>query len=253
MTLEVISPKKHIAKRAIIMAAGIGQRMQPITLKIPKPLIVVNGTRMIDSIIKGLYENGITEIYIVVGYLKEQFQNLLNEYQGIKLIENPYFESCNNISSLYVAREYLEDCIIMDGDQIIYNTNILSKEFQRSGYCSIWTDIETKEWLQIVTDGIVTECSRTGGKNGWQLVSVSFWSKEDGEKLREKICYEFETNKNIKIYWDDIALFCYPNDFRLGIRPISKSDIIEIDSFKELLEIDESYSQDFYKNEKIEG
>ena len=61
------------AKRAIIMAAGKGERMHPLTEKTPKPLIRVNGRRMIDSVIEGLRENGITEIYVVVGHLKEQF------------------------------------------------------------------------------------------------------------------------------------------------------------------------------------
>lgn len=71
----------HKVERAIILAAGIGKRMNPVTLKTPKPLVKVNGVRMIDTIIKALYDNGITEIYIVVGYLKEQFSEVLKEYQ----------------------------------------------------------------------------------------------------------------------------------------------------------------------------
>ena len=61
------------AERAIIMAAGLGNRMRPVTLTTPKPLVKVNGVRMIDTVIQGLHENGITEIYIVVGSLQQQY------------------------------------------------------------------------------------------------------------------------------------------------------------------------------------
>ena len=63
-------------KRAIILAAGKGTRLQPLTFDTPKPLIMVNGKRMIDTIIEGLHDNGIFEIYVVVGHLKEKFNCL---------------------------------------------------------------------------------------------------------------------------------------------------------------------------------
>lgn len=234
---------KNRVKRAIIMAAGFGNRMKPVTLKTPKPLVRVNGVRMIDTVINGLHENGIYEIYIVVGYLKEQFQTLTDEYEGITLIENPYYRECNNISSLYVARDHIEEAMILDGDQIIYNNKILSPEFERSGYNSVWTDGQTDEWLQTVENGVVTSCSRTGGKGGWQLYSISRWTKEDGLRLKKHIELEFETNKNRQIYWDDVALFCYPEEYELGIRPMKKEDIIEVDDLNELIALDKSYEK----------
>ncbi len=233
----------HYVKRAIIMAAGKGERMHPLTEKTPKPLIRVNGQRMIESVIESLRENGITEIYIVVGYLKEQFAFLEERWPGVRLIENPYYETCNNISSLYAARAHLEDCMILDGDQILFNKKILAPLFERSGYNAVWTEEETNEWLLRVQDGVVTGCSRTGGRGGWQLYSISRWTAEDGRRLRAHLELEFEVKKNRQIYWDDVALFCHPEEYQLGIFPMEKGDIIEIDSLEELALADGTYQK----------
>lgn len=229
--------------KAIIMAAGLGKRMNPITLQTPKPLIRVNGIRIIETVIDALHKNGVYEIYVVIGHLKEQFAELEKEYPGVKLIHNPFYATCNNIASLYVAREHLGNAIIIDGDQIIRNEKALSPEYEYSGYNSVWVEEETSEWLQTTAEnGIVTSCSRTGGSEGWQLFSVSRWSIEDGAKLRRHIEIEFEEKNNTQIYWDDVPMFCYPQEYTLKIWPMNKDDIIEVDTVEELAAIDRTYS-----------
>ena len=210
----------NTVKRAIIMAAGKGTRMRPITNTIPKPLVKVNGKRMIDTVIGALHEQGIHEIYVVVGYLKEMFAELKADYPEINIVENPYF----------------------DGDQLIYNSEILHPEFTRSGYACIPVENGTDEWLMQVDDnGVVTSCSRTGGQKGWQLFSISRWTKEDGQQLKRHLEIEFEEKKNHDIYWDDVAMFCYPEEYEMGIYPMQEGDIVEIDSLEELVAVDDSY------------
>lgn len=230
-------------RRAIIMAAGIGSRLRPITLHTPKPLVKVHGVRMIDTVLRGLLEQGIAEIYIVVGYRKERFAALKRDYPQIKLIENPYYAECNNISSLFAARQHLEDAMILDGDLIIRNPAVLSPVFERSGYNAIWTDGQTEEWLMQAENGMVRSCSRTGGSGGWQLFSISRWTQDDGRKLKRLLELEFLEKRNRQIYWDDVPMFCHFQEFQLQVYPMQPEDVIEIDSFAELAALDAAYTE----------
>ena len=84
-------------------------------------------------------------------------------------------------------------------------------------------------------------CSRTGGKGGWQLYSISRWTEADGQRLKRHLELEFEEKRNRQIYWDDIALFCHPQDYELGIWPMKAGSVQELDSLAELAALDSSY------------
>lgn len=233
---------EYTVKRAIIMAAGEGKRLRPLTLKTPKPLIEVNGIRMIDTLIDALLSNGITDIHIVTGYMADSFDVLISKYPMIAFVHNPDYGKYNNISSLYYARDLLDtEVIIADADQIIRNNGIMSSRFAISGYNAARVDSYTNEWVMMVNNGIVQSCSKNGADHGWQLFSVSRWTKEDALRLKKLVVLEFEINNRGDIYWDDIPMFLHSDDFELGITVIERADLIEIDSLEELQMIDANY------------
>jgi len=237
---------KQSVSNAIIVAAGMGRRLSPITDTTPKPLITVNGHVIIETLINTLVESGITNIVIVVGHMKEKFTYLVDMHTNatITLIANPHYNECNNISSLYAARNYIGNSIILDGDIIIKNKEILCSNFESSGYCSAWTESGTTEWLQTVDDdGVVLSCKRNGGNMGWQLFSISFWNHEDGMKLKNHLEDVFIRRNITDVYWDDIPMFLCNNEYKLKIRQIRHDDLIEIDNLHELVAIDSSYQK----------
>lgn len=223
----------HTVRRAVILAAGKGERLRPLTLTVPKPLIKVHGKTMIESAIDALLQNGIKEIHIVTGYMKDAFLPLATRYPFIDFINNPLYDTCNNISSLYAAREYLEDALVMDGDQVIKNPAILCRNFTLSGYFAAWSEGHTDEWTLKIDGGIVKSCA-IGGEKCYQLFSISRWNAQDGRRLMRHMEEEFEENHNRQIYWDNIPLFLHAKEYTLGITKIDIDDVSEIDTLEDL-------------------
>ena len=230
-----------MAINAIIMAAGKGERLRPLTETTPKPLIEIHGTPMIENIISSLKQKGVNDITIVTGYLKDKFEYLKDKYQ-INIINNPDYDKANNISSLYYAKEKLGDTIILDGDQIINNLDIIKLDFTKSGYVCVPINTFKREWiLSLDKNKKITSCLRDGGDHGYELKSLSFWTKEDTEKLKQLLVQEYENKGRANVYWDDIAMFLHPDKFELYGYIINENDIEEIDSLEELQAIDERY------------
>ena len=228
-------------KRAIIVAAGEGTRLRPVTLTTPKPLVKVNGIRIIDTIINALKKNGIHNIYIVSGYKREQFFDVYKKDPDITIIENPNYYNSNNVTSLYLARDYIPESFIIEGDLVIQNPEVFNPVFEKSGYLATYME-KTPEWALTLENGTICSYSVEGGTNSYRLWGISMWNRDDGEKLAETVRNQVENIKDLSIYWDELALPDSKIRFDLGIREIGLNDISEIDTFEELKEIDSAYN-----------
>ncbi|MDE5548298.1 MAG: NTP transferase domain-containing protein, partial [Clostridia bacterium] len=116
---QLAALQPYRVKRAIFLAAGLGSRMAPLTLHTPKPLVTVNGTRIIDTLLKAVVKAGIEEIYLVRGYLKEQFEVLKKDYPQIEFLDNLDYDKANNISSAFRVGELLENAYVFESDLVL--------------------------------------------------------------------------------------------------------------------------------------
>ena len=236
--IEALEPYR--AKRAIFIAAGFGSRMVPVTLNTPKPLIRVNGKRIIDTLIDACLENGISEIYVVRGYLAEQFDQLLYKYPMIKFIENPSYNEANNIGSAMVARYLLQNAYVFESDLIISNTSIISKYHYTSDVLGIWKERSDDWCLDVDKDGFVCE-EKVGGLNTYQMVGVYYFNALDGAKLSEHIKEAYLAPGGKERYWETVPNQAYKGQYKIAVRPCKDEDIVEIDTFNELKAIDKTY------------
>ena len=239
------SLEPYRVKRAVFLAAGFGSRMLPITINTPKPLVKVHGRRIIESLIDALLAAEIEDIYIVRGYLGEQFELLTKKYPTIKLVDNPEYNGTGTISSFYYARKLLEGSYVLESDLLVANPKIISKYQYSSSFMGIKTT-ETDDWfVRASTDGRIFEIGVGGKGDGlYKLVGISYWTPEDGKKLEKNIqsAYEADGGKSLPMSYVPIRL--YKDNYCVSINPCNSADVVEIDSFKELQIIDESYRVD---------
>lgn len=235
----LISLEPYRAKRAVFIAAGFGSRLAPITLNTPKPLVRVKGTRIIDTLLDACLHAEINEIYIVRGYLAEQFDQLLYKYPMIKFLENPVYNEANNISSGMIAKNLLSNAYVFEADLYLSNPDIIKKYHYNSDFLAIPKE-RTDDWCFTIKDGVIKE-EKVGGINCYQMVGISYWSKEDGEKLAEDIPEVYSSPGGKERYWEQVPLVYKKDHYAVEVRECRDEDIVEIDTFNELKAIDKTY------------
>lgn len=230
---------KNKVKRAIIIAAGFGERLMPLTLNTAKPLLRIRNERIIDTIIDSILKQGIEEIIIVRGHLKAQFDVLKEKYPQVQFIDNNLYNESKNIHSIYLAKDYLEGAYIFESDLLIHNLDIIVPYQLNSIYYGKKKDV-SNDWCFSVKSGIITDIA-IGGKNVYEMVGISYWTPDDAKQLALDIEEIIHQPGGLELFWDEIPLKYMKQNYSIYINPCKDEDVTEINTYSQIKEMDEIY------------
>lgn len=235
----LVQLEPYKVKRAIILAAGFGERLVPITLNTPKSLVRVNRQRIIDSLIDATLSADIEDITIVRGYLAEQFDQLLYKYPMLKFIDNPIYNEANSISSVMCVRSQLSNAYVFEGDLLVTNPEVI-KKYQYSTNFLGFPIKRSDDWCFVVKNGIIAK-QTVGGVDCFQEIGISYWDADDGKKLAGHLKMAFEQPGGKEHNWEQVAFSDFKKFYKIALRECKADDVIEIDTFTELKAIDTTY------------
>ena len=223
--------KENQPQRAIILAAGFGMRMVPINTEIPKGLMEVKGEVLIERMIRHLHEVGITDIQVVVGFMKERYEYLIDEF-NVQLVVNSEYQVKNNLHSLSKVKLSLDKTYIIPCD-------IWSEE-------NPFSDFEPYSWYMVTNEQSIESTVRVNRKRelvmideteeGNQMIGLSYVMGEEATLIQEKL-QEFSKKPSYDHeFWE-----CTLQDKNKWIIPskvVNSKRLIEINTYEQLREID---------------
>ena len=239
---------------AVILAAGFGSRFVPLTFETPKGLLEVFGERMIERQIAQLHEVGVKDITIVVGYLKEKFEYLIDKW-GVKLLYNPEYHNKNTIATVYRARDCFKgkNTYLLSSDNWIRNNMYHTYECG-AWYSSVYMEGNTSEWcLESNKKGLITKV-HVGGADSWVMYGPVFFSKQFSEDFFPALETYYHTPGTEQMYWEQVLADLLndtvadhvpgKNNFVVPDMSINKQpehQVYEFENLEELRLFDEKY------------
>lgn len=229
--------------RAIILAAGFGSRFVPLTFETPKGLLEVKGERMIERQIKQLHEAGIYEILIMVGYLKESFDYLIDKY-NVKLMYNPEYSSKNTLATMHYAGEFLKghNAYILSSDNWL-RENMYHQYEPSAWYSAVYMEGDTEEWaIESQKSGKIIDV-KIGGSNTYCMYGPVYFSKKFSESFIPIIDAYYKMPGTDQMYWEDVYIRNIKILPDMYINKQVENQVYEFENLEELRLFDEKYKK----------
>lgn len=220
-------------KRAIILAAGFGMRMVPVNTVSPKALIKVHGEYLIERIIRQLKERNIDDIIIVVGFMKEEFDYLIDKY-NVKLIVNDSYIDKNNLHSLYLLRDYLDNSYIIPSD--IYISNNIFSEIELYSWYMVSSSLSMDSMVRVTKTHELYISNDLKSNN--RMIGIAYLNKNDAKKVREKLITYEQNYKYDNSFWEETLYDDKNKKMIVSAKVVSKDLVYEINTYEELRELD---------------
>lgn len=218
---------------AIILAAGMGTRLRPLTNDIPKCLVPILGEPIVERTIKYLQQTGIRDITLVSGYKADRLTYLQDKY-GVDIVHNELYDSCNNIYSLYKVLDRFANTYVIEGD-VYLSKNCFLDTSQQSCYIAKHRASYTKEWGLEVDNNQRLIRIVPGSGSGYIMSGVSFWVEEDARVIAHYLQEILRKGDYSNLFWDEILLR-HHKELDIVVREFP--DMYEIDTVDELRELE---------------
>lgn len=232
--------KNHHPRNAVILAAGYGMRMVPINTEEPKGLLEVKGETLIERLIKQLHEVGVQDIKVVVGFMKEHYEFLIDKY-NVKLVVNSHYKDWNNIYSLFLVKDDISDTYILPCD-VWFKKNPFSTIEDESWYLFGEEQVSGSNW-QVKNN----EKVRFNSSKGNKMIGLAYLNEMQGKNISKLLEKSIE-EKQYASFWEDVLE--NKKNFLLKGKLISDNSHAEINSYEQLLDLDSGSTH--LKNDAIE-